>query len=107
MDLTSSALVAVLLMIAAPSSAARVNISEIFYDATGSDDGLVFVELYGPAAQSLEGFVLQGVNGSNGRVTVELGLRHEAEPIHLTPTSEILVELDVVCLPGRPDGRNL
>ena len=77
MNLMSSALVAVLLMNAAPSSGPLVNISEIFYDATGSDDGLVFVELYGPAVQSLEGFVLQGVNGSNGEVTVELGLSGE------------------------------
>lgn len=59
---------------ATQAPAATVNISEVFYDAVGSDDGVVFVELYGPGSQSLEGYQLQGINGSNGDVTVELTL---------------------------------
>ncbi len=43
-------------------------ISELFYDAAGSDDGSVFVELYGEPGTPLEGFVLEGVNGANGAV---------------------------------------
>ncbi len=43
-------------------------ISEVFYDAVGSDDGSIFVELYGEPGTPLEGFVLEGVNGANGAV---------------------------------------
>ena len=43
-------------------------ISEVLYDASGSDNGLVFVEFYGTAGTSLDGFSIEGVNGSNGSV---------------------------------------
>jgi hypothetical protein len=43
-------------------------ISEVFYDAAGSDNGKSFVELYGEPGTSLDGLVLEGVNGSNGAV---------------------------------------
>jgi hypothetical protein len=43
-------------------------ISEVFYDAEGSDNGKSFVELYGAPGASLDGLVLEGVNGSNGAV---------------------------------------
>jgi hypothetical protein len=43
-------------------------ISEVLYDAAGSDNGKSFVELYGAPGASLEGLVLEGVNGSNGAV---------------------------------------
>jgi hypothetical protein len=43
-------------------------ISELYYDASGSDSGLVFVELFGVPGQSLDGLVLEGVNGSDGSV---------------------------------------
>jgi len=43
-------------------------ISEFYYDAPGSDDGQSFVELAGLPGTSLEGFVLEGVNGANGAV---------------------------------------
>ena len=49
-------------------------ISEFFYDAVGSDDGLSFVELYGAPGTSLAGFALEGVNGSNGAVGPILSL---------------------------------
>ncbi|UCE87472.1 MAG: lamin tail domain-containing protein [Deltaproteobacteria bacterium] len=41
-------------------------ISEVFYDAVGSDNGQSFVELYGESGTALDGLVLEGVNGSNG-----------------------------------------
>jgi hypothetical protein len=63
------ALSAALLLICWGSAAsATVMISELFYDSTGSDDGKVFVELSGPPGTSLEGFSLEGVNGSNGAI---------------------------------------
>jgi hypothetical protein len=43
-------------------------ISEVFYDAAGSDNGKSFVELYGAPGTSLDGLVLEGVNGANGAV---------------------------------------
>jgi hypothetical protein len=49
-------------------------ISEIFYDAVGSDNGLVFVELHGVPGTILDGLSLEGVNGSNGQVTPSLVL---------------------------------
>jgi hypothetical protein len=49
-------------------------ISEFFYDAVGSDDGLSFVELYGTPGSSLAGLTLEGVNGSNGAVGPSLAL---------------------------------
>ncbi len=50
-----------------PASAVTV-ISEVFYDASGSDAGKVFVELFGMPGESLDGLVLEGVNGGNGAV---------------------------------------
>ncbi len=52
----------------APPALALPVISEIFYDAVGSDDGLSFVELYGLPGASLEGLTLEGVNGADGAV---------------------------------------
>lgn len=43
-------------------------ISEIYYDAVGSDNGQVFVELYGEPGTLADGLFLEGVNGSNGAV---------------------------------------
>lgn len=53
--------------IMSPASAALV-ISELLYDASGPDAGNVFVELFGSPGESLDGLVLEGVNGSNGSV---------------------------------------
>ena len=44
-------------------------LSEFYYDAVGSDDGESFVEIYGLPGTSLEGFALDGINGTNGAVT--------------------------------------
>jgi len=49
-------------------------ISELFYDATGPDAGLVFVELFGTPGESLDGLVLEGINGTGGTVYTSLDL---------------------------------
>lgn len=62
-----------LCFLARPSAAALV-LSEVFYDAVGGDNGLVFVELFGDPGQSLDGLVLEGINGSGGGVTHSVAL---------------------------------
>ena len=58
-----------------PTTAAALPlISEVFYDAVGSDDGQVFVELSGTPGTDLTGLTLEGINGSNGSVTVTIAL---------------------------------
>ena len=49
-------------------------ISELFYDAVGTDDGLLFVELYGAPGTDLAGYVIQGINGTGGSVTDTIAL---------------------------------
>jgi len=62
-----SLIITTLLLALAPYRASAVPlISEVLYDATGSDNGLVFVELYGDAGSSLDGLFLEGINGANG-----------------------------------------
>ena len=69
------ALGAAILLLALPQFAAALPlISEVFYDATGSDDGKGFIELFGTPGSSLDGFFVEGVNGSNGAVTASLAL---------------------------------
>jgi len=58
--------VTLLLAFAPHGAGATTLISEVFYDAVGSDNGLSFVELYGTPGSSLDGLVLEGINGSNG-----------------------------------------
>ncbi|MCG8591086.1 MAG: PEP-CTERM sorting domain-containing protein [Proteobacteria bacterium] len=53
---------------AASGAGANPVLSEVFYDAVGSDNGLSFVELYGTPGTSLDGLVLEGVNGAGGAV---------------------------------------
>ena len=48
--------------------ASALTINEVFYDAEGADDGKVFIELFGAAGLSLDGFTLEGVNGSGGGI---------------------------------------
>jgi hypothetical protein len=56
-----------LFLACAPQGAhATLLISEVFYDAVGSDNGLGFVELFGDPGSSLEGLFLEGINGANG-----------------------------------------
>ena len=49
-------------------------ISELFYDAPGSDAGLVFVELFGTPGDSLDGLLLEAINGSGGTVYKTISL---------------------------------
>jgi hypothetical protein len=49
-------------------------ISELFYDAVGSDTGLAFVELFGTPGDNLDGLVLEGVNGGTGSVYTSVTL---------------------------------
>jgi hypothetical protein len=58
---------AVVLMTASSVQAAPI-ISEVLYDAASSDNGNVFVELFGTPGTVLDGLVLEGVNGSDGSV---------------------------------------
>src|SRR5262249_6456588 len=61
--------------LAAPlASQASTLLSEVFYDAVGTDDGLSFVELYGQPGTDLSGFVIQGINGTGGTVTDNVAL---------------------------------
>jgi hypothetical protein len=57
-----------LLSLVATAAQASPIFSEIYYDAPGTDDGQLFVELSGVAGTSLDGLVIEGVNGSNGAV---------------------------------------
>jgi hypothetical protein len=54
--------------------AGSVSISEVLYDADGSDGGKTFVELYGEGGFDLDGFELVAINGSDGKayLTVDL-----------------------------------
>jgi hypothetical protein len=57
--------IAAILLVAATAQALPI-FSEVYYDAPGADDGQSFVELYGLPGTSLDGFVIEGINGSNG-----------------------------------------
>jgi hypothetical protein len=59
---------------AAPAAHALPLISELFYDAVGTDDGKSFVELYGTPGASLVDLRLEVVNGDNGVVVTGLNL---------------------------------
>lgn len=62
---------AVLFSAAAPASTV---ISEVLYDAAGTDNGLTFVELFGTPGASLDGLVLEAINGTGGTVYASLAL---------------------------------
>ena len=64
----------VAVLFAASSSAAAPLISELFYDAVGSDDGHSFVELAGEPGTPLDGLTVEGINGAGGGVTVTIEL---------------------------------
>jgi hypothetical protein len=61
-------------LLSAVQAGALPVISEVFYDAVGSDNGLVFIEVYGGAGTNLDGLRIEGINGSGGGVTVSLAL---------------------------------
>ncbi|MDX2457937.1 MAG: hypothetical protein QNL87_10555 [Gammaproteobacteria bacterium] len=47
---------------------AQTVISEVLFDAVGTDNGNTFVELYGVPGTLLDGLLLEGVNGADGSV---------------------------------------
>ena len=47
---------------------AQTVISELLYDASNTDNGNVFVELFGSPGTPLDGLLLEGVNGSDGSI---------------------------------------
>jgi hypothetical protein len=49
-------------------------LSEVYYDAPGSDDGQGFVELAGAPGTSLDGYLIEGINGSNGAAGPSIAL---------------------------------
>lgn len=67
-------LVAVLIAGLASQAGAAILLSEVFYDAVGPDNGLSFIEISGAPGTSLEGYVLEGVNGGDGAVAPSLTL---------------------------------
>jgi hypothetical protein len=69
----AAGLVAALCVAAAPVAAVPL-LSEVFYDAIGSDDGLAFVEIFGTPGTSLDGLTVEGVNGADGAVAPVLVL---------------------------------
>jgi len=66
-------LAGVMASVSATAGSAPV-ISELFYDAVGSDAGLAFVELFGAPGESLDGLVIEGVNGGDGSVYRSIAL---------------------------------
>ena len=60
--------VAALATLASGGAHALPVLSELYYDAVGSDDGVSFVEIHGLPGTSLEGFAIDGINGTNGAV---------------------------------------
>lgn len=60
--------------LAAGSAHAVPLLSEVFYDAVGSDDGQSFVELFGAPGTVLDELRLEVVNGANGAVVATLPL---------------------------------
>ena len=52
-------------LLATPAAGAPI-LQEVFYDASGTDSGSVFTEIFGTAGISLDGWVLVGINGGTG-----------------------------------------
>lgn len=67
------AALATALCVAQPAAALPL-ISEVLYDAAGSDDGLSFVEIHGAPGTVLDGWALEHVNGANGEIAATLAL---------------------------------
>ena len=65
---TSLRSLAISLALGVPTANAMPLLSEVYYDAPGSDDGQLFVEIAGSVGFVLDGLRVEGVNGSNGAV---------------------------------------
>jgi len=68
-------------------------LSEVYYDAVGSDDGRGFVELVGAPGTVIDGWVVEGINGAGGGVAGSVVLAG------VIPADGIFVVAD-----GRADG---
>lgn len=68
---TTTLLITSLALVASGASAAPL-ISEIFYDAVGSDNGKGFVEISGESGTLLDAWTLELINGSGGAVATTL-----------------------------------
>jgi hypothetical protein len=64
--ITTMAIVVGTSLISAAAAQSLPFLSEVYYDAPGSDDGESFVEIYGTPGTLLDGFLIEGINGSNG-----------------------------------------
>ena len=76
-DTTSTllqSLCAVIGMSAASTGSATMVISELLYDVSGPDRGLVFMELYGAPGSDLNGLEIEGINGTNGSIYKRVSL---------------------------------
>jgi len=69
----AAALAAAVLGAAQPAAALPL-LSEVFYDAVGSDDGQSFVEIHGMPGTVLDGWTAELVNGADGSVATTLPL---------------------------------
>jgi hypothetical protein len=67
-------------------------ISELYYDAVGSDNGLSFVEISGTPGETLDGMVVEGINGSNGAVVTVVELMGEILPSGLFVVADLDTE---------------
>ena len=74
MNRTARGLAAALLLLAPTTAAGTPLLSEVFYDASGSDDGQVFVEIWGAPGTVLTGLTVEGINGADGSTTVSIAL---------------------------------
>ena len=74
MNPTARGLAAALLLLFPAAAAGTPLLSEVYYDASGADDGQVFVEIAGAPGTVLTGLEVKGVNGADGSVTVSIPL---------------------------------
>lgn len=81
--------IAALALCGARGASATPVISEVYYDAVGSDNGQSFVEIYGIAGSILDDLTLEGVNGSNGVVGPTISLSG------IFPTDGVFVVADL------------
>ena len=65
----------------AVANATQIRISEIFTNPDGTDDGKTFIELFGPAGESLSGYTVEGVNGGTGAVYLTVDLSAFSIPL--------------------------
>jgi len=106
MTSSQGALLALVLLGAGPASSLPL-LSEVLYDAVGTDDGQSFVELSGTPGGSLDGLVIEGVNGTGGAVTHTLALTgtfgpdglfvladRTSEGTTLVPDADLLLDFD-------------